>query len=223
MGTNIPAGKSGLTAAQVTTLAVVGSGWAQIEANAISVAIPAITSFKPLIVGQLAPTTAAPSATDPVTEGGAIWSASISLNTYFGQSVFQLPKTGKWSISFKGKLLGSGALNHDNYFGVLNAAASHGYGIGWRNASSSSKYTLQSYGSSLPLSVFQTGLVNGDANVHVFRIMFDGTTVTAVIDGTTDSSTAVLTGQIDEPLYPVIYAATLHEAVLIDCLVGYVG
>ncbi len=196
------------------------SDWASTEAKAIRALIPQLTGYKHLPIGSVSPTETAPSAFSGSTvEGGGIAVISNTAYTWLSTAVFQAPKTGKWAVSFRGRLLGGGVAAHDSFFQISNAAGSHTWAIMRKQATSATKYTLSLTGTG---NVSLAGSLSADSATHVFTMMFDGTTCTVRIDGTTDITQTTISQMADEPMYVCIYAEIAKEAVLEDAFIMFV-
>jgi len=186
--------------------------------------IPSITAWKKISLqgpANGAVVATAQTTADGAIEGGSIKTTSAGGTIFLSQSVFQLPKTGKWWLSWKGILGGGGASGHDSQFGIANSGAGHSWTMRRKNAVSATNYTIQMTGTSSVIS--GAGAIPADNNEHVYRVCFDGTTFSSYVDNQFDNSLTTISQMADEPMYVFMSSGTAGEAIVQDMLIGFIG
>lgn len=177
-----------------------------------------LTRFVPVKIGlSLMGSTLAGTA-DGATEGGAR-TGGAGVPAFMTTSIFQTPKTGKWSVAMRAKLAAP-VSGRGIAVGLINGAGSHDIFCGSYFAVSQTKYVLLCDGTSSTTDITTT---NVDALYHVFCLSGDGTNVRMYIDGVIAATRAIGTNVVEEPVYVALFNTTVSDAIMADCIYGYIA
>src|SRR6185369_6682826 len=157
---------------------------------------------------------------DGAIEGGG-FAVPADTSVMFSRSLFQIPKTGKWAIAFRGILATGGTASDYQAIGIANAAASHQVACLIENSKGSgANYYLSVLGAGE--TAVDTTIANSGA-IFTGMITFDGTTVKLFLNGTLRASTATLTNLNDEPMFAYAFNHVAGKAKVARIAYGYIA
>lgn len=217
VGTTIN-GQSPTSAIAENAFLAAALGWQRAQYATMIAAVPALTRFSWMKLGEIP----VGSAAGAVTDDGNIEGGGLSVTTIqgFGVGTFQTPTAGNWAIGFRLKVaaLASGGVAQ---FGISSIAGPNtdGIWIGIRYASSTTNFFARIVASG---TTTDTVLGTFDANWHDGVITDDGTTVKYWFDGTLVGSTTTRTNIVTTPYQPFAYGAAGSPALVSRVMIGYV-
>lgn len=194
-------------------------GWMAGQITAMLAQVPTLTNFQEVFVAEITPPIAATANNNGAIEGGA-FTPTADTSTIFTRSVFNLPKTGKWAIAFRGSIALPDTASDYTDIGICNAGATHTVTAHAEQSVSATLIYLSILGAT---ATNVATAVLGSATVRNFLLTFDTTTVKLFIDGTLAASTATLTNLTDEAMFVYAYNHVGGDAKVARCMYGYVA
>lgn len=205
-----PTTPGSMSAADKSMIDSLRSGWETKVALFMQGLDTALTQCGSLPLSPVAPTITAPTSNDGNCEGGCAKANNGGAATYIGPSVAQAGGTAHWALTYRSTLLGGGASGHDSEVGLINAAGSHVITVMRRNASSTTKYTMQILSTGTQQIA---GSINADSNPHDQTLYANGTSLVTYVDQVADVVGGTQSNIATEPLYLMAYSQTAGEAI----------
>lgn len=205
--------------AKVDSLA--NGGWFDTEKAWLQTVCPWATEFSAIKIGQVPIGRAATATNDGLVEGGGLSPSASPVS--FGDSVFQLPKTGRVCLEYRVKFVVP-ISSHISEVGINNNAASHSVWFGGLPSGSGGDATHYSFvitGASSTIAA-STTLIDATA-FHNDAMTFDGTTYTLWHDHVAILTQTTLTNLTDEAMGPFQYSATAGDSIATKLIYGYVA
>lgn len=217
------AGDPVLISSDGSSTPVGGASWYTIEAAAHAALLPALTESVPVQVGLSNVGEPLVDASDAQFEGGGVRSTGTRWNLLSGATIWQNLQTSVFAVSFQCRLATIAASQY-SYIGIVSGATAPTaiIEVGTDNALSTTNFSALGYNGSVTATV---DLGTADTNLHTWRIVSDGTTVTFYRDGVAVGTLATNAANFPtgrgRPAF-IATAASSGQAVF-KCLYSYVG
>lgn len=172
-----------------------GNPWSAAATSFVQGLAPSLTQCEYMKVGQDGYVAIPGTTTVGVSqESGGFGVSNATVWSKYTQPIYMAPRGGQWGIAWRGRYPLPLAAN-SAHMGIVNAASSHVVTLAADASVSATKWTLEIIGAATTTSLTT---MNADGDLHDFSLIFDGTTLTAYVDGAAQATQTNLTNLADE-------------------------